>query len=55
MKDGFISVTPLQPDLTAYDALDGAGGASGHRQERIVTAVLTAHGVRRTMATCATF
>ena len=29
VKDGYVSVTPLQPDLTAYDALSAIGMLMG--------------------------
>jgi 5'/3'-nucleotidase len=32
VRDGFISVTPLQPDLTAYDAMQTVEGLLGHRR-----------------------
>jgi hypothetical protein len=29
VRDGYVSVTPLQPDLTAHDALAAVEGLSG--------------------------
>jgi 5'-nucleotidase len=34
VRDGFISVTPLQPDMTAYGALDYAAGLTLERASR---------------------
>jgi hypothetical protein len=34
VKDGYVSVTPLQPDLTAYDMLKEVEALLGQRARR---------------------
>jgi 5'-nucleotidase len=35
VRDGYVSVTPLQPDLTAYDALAAVEGLSFRREAEV--------------------